>query len=333
MSLGLSVTRVAAAEAVELTYEVSPACPPERVFASQVEQRVGPPVVWSGTADGLRLQVVVATQPEGFAGTLNVNAGGSVSERRFESRSCEEVIAALALIAALVIDPNANTAALPALPVGRPPPSPPPEPPRPGLHVLAPLGAVLYPVPLPAALDTSPAPPAAARYALGAVVGAALGPAPVVLFGGGFGGEIEWQSLALRPSLGVAVRAARSGTTGPSSSVARFTWASLRSTGCVTTQELGWSWAVRPCWGLDFGVLAAADAPVDVPKTDTRVFVATGPVLQLRWSRDAMFFSFSAGLFANLTRPRYYVSEPRAEVHAVPLSTGLAELGLGASIP
>src|SRR5262249_25414050 len=97
---------------------------------------------------------------------------GREATREVVGATCDEVVSAIALIAAVAIDPNASAA--PSLPA-HPPATPAIEPPT-------------LPPPLPPAVRIERPPPPAEprarwRFAFGAELGGALGPAPSFLVG------------------------------------------------------------------------------------------------------------------------------------------------------
>ncbi|MBW2528493.1 MAG: hypothetical protein JRI23_30235, partial [Deltaproteobacteria bacterium] len=122
-------------ERVHLQYERSGPCAGRDAFVAQVAART-PKARWATSPEGVRVfQVTLAADPEEgerwsqAAGTLTIlDTDGSRATRRVEGDSCEEVLAAVALIAALAIDPQADVLGA----VVAPPPTPPMwEPPAP----------------------------------------------------------------------------------------------------------------------------------------------------------------------------------------------------------
>jgi hypothetical protein len=116
----------------------------------------------------LRVRVQIAEKPEksGYSLIIETEAG----QRKLETPTCDEAVAAAATLVALTIDPNALPPAAPAEP---PPPPPPKAPPRP---------ATATPPP-------APAPPARIEPYVAVFGGASLGEVPAIspLAGGAIG--------------------------------------------------------------------------------------------------------------------------------------------------
>src|SRR5690606_32168893 len=124
----------AAARPVSLRYQAPEACPPESVFRAGVDGRTAQ-AAWQDE-DGeevTSLEVEVSIEDDGARGRLVVREPGRApaAPREVRDATCDTVVDALALVAALAIDPKASLA--PTLrPVPPPPvrkPAPPPKPP------------------------------------------------------------------------------------------------------------------------------------------------------------------------------------------------------------
>src|SRR5690606_36383082 len=93
---------------VQLSYEAVTGCPERSRFVRRLSmhtQRLS----LSRDPDALRLGVEVVRHPSGFRGRLEVmRAGQPLGSREFLDADCREVVAALALSAALSIDPDAT---------------------------------------------------------------------------------------------------------------------------------------------------------------------------------------------------------------------------------
>src|SRR5688572_10869341 len=101
-----SVAR-AAPEPIALHYQAVGGCPNPEFFASQVTARTAQ-VRFDDPGAAGSFRVVVHSTGSGYAGVLSViDRNGKESVRRFEAESCDNVVVALALVAALAIDPNA----------------------------------------------------------------------------------------------------------------------------------------------------------------------------------------------------------------------------------
>lgn len=126
-------------QALRVHYTARAGCGSRASFVAELEART-PRVRVVDTEDAVAtVSVELLERPTGIVGELSLReANGMETVRAVAGKSCEEVVPALALIAAVLVDPQAMT---------RPPPTP-------------------APTPAPGAVSTSPAeppPPAAAR--------------------------------------------------------------------------------------------------------------------------------------------------------------------------
>lgn len=318
-------------ELVSLVYGGAAAgCPSEAEFVNEVTARVTRPVRF-GT-DGASVHMVVTLFPSGeqVTGKLEVSrASSEPTHRDFTATSCEEVGSALALVAALALDPNARTDALPvrvasseaaaAAPVAEaPPPAAQPQ---------------KAPAPTPAAPAKPPPPMNDTRYgywvgmAGGGVVGAA--PQPLGLVGLSLGVRGVRDRL-LSPSLQLTPLWGKTGVTGPASSKGEFTWALGRLELCPVSVLLSEPLRLDPCAAVEVGRLTArgVDATV-VPVTAERWWVAPGATLSLHAHLDSWFVRAGASAFFPATRDEFVFRDPNRSVHqASPVVVGLS-LGLG----
>src|SRR3954464_1582613 len=100
---------------VSLHYLGEPGCPSEAEFIAEVTARVRLPMQWSAAGAAVQMVVIVRRAGEHANGTVEVVRRSTEPTRReFTANSCAEVGSALALVAALTLDPNARTEQLPA---------------------------------------------------------------------------------------------------------------------------------------------------------------------------------------------------------------------------
>lgn len=149
LATGISLALVAAGsevkaeeiERIAVTYEAHPLCPNEDAFVGEIAARTSRfrrvPEGGGGRTIRVRLR-----EEEGHAGTrgeLVLAEGDAESVRVVHDESCAVVVSGLALIAALAIDPEAETG--PVGPIAPPPAGPPEAPPPPPVAVLSPPAA------------------------------------------------------------------------------------------------------------------------------------------------------------------------------------------------
>lgn len=119
-------------ERVLLRYEVEPGCPDRRAFVERVRSHTGRVELTEEPAARV-LEVSAAAAEGSFTGELRFgDAGAGGVARRVSGPECEEVVAALVLIAVVAVDPEARLAPLePAEEPAREPAVAPPPPPMP----------------------------------------------------------------------------------------------------------------------------------------------------------------------------------------------------------
>jgi hypothetical protein len=133
--VGVLLARSAGAQSAyeEVAYTAVVGCPTAETFSQQIAART--PMFREHTAEhALRVQIV--SDPDGgVIGRASLVLSGNVVERELRAVRCEEVAEALALVVAILIDPNADTrpfseantppVVAPQPPVAVPPPPPP----------------------------------------------------------------------------------------------------------------------------------------------------------------------------------------------------------------
>lgn len=93
---------------VALTYSAPSSCPTQGRFVTRLRMHTQR-VLFSNAPDALTLRVAIVRSAAGFTGTLEVaQAGRPPGTRSFEAVDCPDVVWALALSAALSIDPEAS---------------------------------------------------------------------------------------------------------------------------------------------------------------------------------------------------------------------------------
>jgi hypothetical protein len=139
--VGVLLARSAGAQPAseEVAYTAVGGCPTAETFSQQIAART--PMFREHAAEhALRVQIV--SDPDGgVIGRASLVLSGNVVERELRALRCEEVVEALALVVAILIDPNADTrpiseastppAVAPQPPVAAPPPPPTAENPPP----------------------------------------------------------------------------------------------------------------------------------------------------------------------------------------------------------
>lgn len=93
--------------AASLDYTAAEGCPEESEFRRQVVELAPAVRFGAASAEGLHLRVSLSRQGAEYLGVLEAGRRGSTPARSVRGDSCGEVVGALALAAALLIDPDA----------------------------------------------------------------------------------------------------------------------------------------------------------------------------------------------------------------------------------
>ena len=120
-------------EPIRIVFHAPAGCPDEAAFTGQITARTQRARLAAAGEVARTFSVTISPARGARArGKLVIDDPRGPSASRAVSGTCEEVVSALGLVAALAIDPRASTAPKPlsAQPPPAPPPSPPP-PPRP----------------------------------------------------------------------------------------------------------------------------------------------------------------------------------------------------------
>jgi hypothetical protein len=323
-----------AASQVSLHYLGDPGCPEETEFVYEVTARVRRTVQWSKAGAAVQMVVIIRQVGDHASGTLEVVQRGTEPTRReFTAASCAEVGSALALVAALALDPNARTEQLPvhalsAAPSTEPSPAPllpPPSQPLP------------LPSPPPAPSPAPPAPPVPPpsprdRYLvwLGPTAMAAAGYAaePLVAVGLSLGARSVRPGFS--PGFQLTPLWGKTGTTGPDASGGTFAWAMGRLEGCPLRVALAPPLSFEPCVAAELGAVSAGGASQGiVPVIVDRWWLAAGATWSLHLGLGSWFVRLGGSAMFPLTRDEFVFHDPDRSIHqASPVVVG-GTLGLG----
>jgi len=133
VALGEGTLRAEPKVGVALDYQAHAGCPPSEELVQEIMARTPRAKPAEPGEDALALRVRIVEVPGGSHGELVIGraSDGSAARRELSAADCRQVVSALALMTALVIDPDAATTPEPppARPAPPPPkPAPPPSP-------------------------------------------------------------------------------------------------------------------------------------------------------------------------------------------------------------
>lgn len=287
--------------------------------------------------------------PSRFHGRLIITEGTASRERTIQGKTCPEVSRALALVAALAIDPLAETNPVEPLPLPPDPSKPgelktqpalqvgpapridtPPEPPRPG--ALPPVwDSDLWALPLPPWVVAGPPAPWRTIWGVGASFVLDVGPAPSPLIGGGLTVELtrsrsfDW---SIRAGLSAAVTADAPRVRGHASSY-RFVEGELAV--CAPAFRVEPWLRLAPCGNLDLGGVWSS-----VEQTSNASAEAVGPWFAAGIAgrldlipADSVQLGLEVGPSFPLVHPRF-VDEQGAAFYEPPAASFAGRLSLAA---
>jgi hypothetical protein len=240
-------------------------------------------------------------------GELTVRkVNGELLTREVPGRTCQEVVSAMALIAALMVDPLALTS---EAPVARPAPSSPAPP--------------SVPVPKPRS-------PAERAWVFGVEprLTARTAVAPDLAWGEALGLLVIWQGSSLRPSLQLSVHRARA-STSQSFGSADLTWTAGQLTLCPWGVQPGPRWDLRACALLQIGRLLGTGYATPDPAEAAIFWSSVGGQLEARVELlGPLWLGLEAALLRPFSRESFYLA-PSQSLHRVPTWGSSFGAGLG----
>jgi len=297
-------------EPIGWAYHAPPECPSAAGFQSEFRSRTTRADLVDTSDTPRSFNVALTNEANGTVGRIEIRQpGGSVATREVTGRTCQGVASALALIAALAVDPNAAASPAPRLPIEATPAETPP----------------------PAFEPTSPW-AIAVGIDGGAVVGLFPKPAPRVSL---FGEARARRASLFAPSVRLSASGAVGSSVGELPGSATFRWLAASLDACPLRLRLVESLHAMPCVFVEGGILSGRGADVTAPAVESRRWVALGMTARLQWQIAASFFLEAQGrLEAPLARDTFVFEAPeRVVVHVVPPVLGGADIGIGVRWP
>lgn len=310
--------RADAADEVPLLvrYRAPATCPGSDAFLSEVTARTPRARAAHAGEAATSVRIAIRDVPGGNAGTLELTAPGTApSLREVSASDCGQVVAALALMTALAIDPNA---ALGVVQHEQPQPAAPK--PQPALRI---------------ALPETPSTRDAVQwsFSLGVQLTVAGGLAPDLLLlprpfvqlaredGSGWG-----QALRVSATHAYARIESTDGNGSLSLWLARLELCPLR---VFPIRSL----ALSACVPVDAGRLSANGRAVTPSKQVARPWLSLGTAGRVEWEVFEMWVLEAAGeLSVPVVRDRFYVGTGTT-LHRAPAVAGAGSLGIGVRFP
>ena len=332
-------------EPVALVFDAPRACPTRSDFMEEIGWRTRR-VVWGelGGRAGRTLFVSVRATDSGFSGRLDLRrADGQTMSRQFEDSACSEVVSALALVAALAIDPRASQSPL----AGPPGPAPGVESPSPGPAVTpgpdvpsakpAERTSQALEASRAASPEAAPGSPEARSGHWHAIADVSvsslwgLAPEPMIAVIPSIAAQRRtgrWLSLILR----VSPTLAETGFLSPATDRSVFRYFALRAEICGHG-HLGWQFELGPCVVGDAGLLAVSgNDQVPTAYHPVRPWSAFGLAADLAWG-SALMVRTEIGWVLPVIRDDFVFEPDNELLHRTPWAVGSAAVSLGWRFP
>lgn len=267
-------------------------------------------------SEAISFRVAIEGGATSTSGQLDVREpGGATQQRSVSSRTCGEVAKALALVAALILDPDARTSDAETPPFPESPPVPPAPPP-------------LAPARPPPRSAPSPAPPAATlaphawRIAAGGELGAIGGIGPdLAPMGGAFIDVGLRTRRLLAPAFRLTVDLAATGNDLRSGSQS-YWWLAWTLRGCPIHVVLPARFRLGPCVGLQIGVHHGVTSDVANPTSHSDLWLAPLAEGTLEWAATPKItVELRGGGLVPLRRTRFFLA-PNTTLYEVPPVAG-----------
>jgi hypothetical protein len=305
-------------EPIRAELAAAPSCAEASSFVGQVLARTRRAREAQPNEPARTFTITIAEEGESLRGTLRVvTATREVLERKVEAKTCGEVVEALALVAALIVDPEALTTPL--------------EPPKPE----APRTTAATPSPWVPPIVPPPGEPAEpATVSAGLALEAASAIAPTLIPVERLWGEVGWHGAGiLHPSFGLALARASTQVTR-NSLTADILWVTGRVTACPLELVHAQRVSLRPCALFDVGMIRGKGANREdvssAARAETTPWVAPGVNLGLYLVPvSPLVLRLEAGGMVQIVKTRF-IYDVRQEVYSIPLFGYYLGLGAGA---
>lgn len=339
LSVGLAFSATSAGsladetpELVSLTYESPPECPDREDFLGRVRTRTDKFTLATTPSAAARVFEITVTDGDPSVGTLHIMGGESLqTERSVEGGDCDEVVTALALFAALAVDPGAGLPEEPAQTPKTAEPTPPaqsPAQPQPRAQPRAQPDRQDGHEPEHEEVNGNEPDPVRDRgttsaLSVGITGQVVWGATPEPLLGPGLSVALErndwWFRLGLEQGWAAP--------TYPEGARLAFSRSVLRAGVCPLVLSSS-SWQAAPCLHAVGGVLRAESSEIPRATKATRPVASVGAAAVLRWTGfEPWVVEISPGADLALVRDEFEF-QPSIVVYEPPIVSGFFELGL-----
>jgi hypothetical protein len=295
---------------LRIAFEAPTDCSSKDAFYAGVRARTERVRLANADESATELQVRLSESGTGVHGELRMLGENGVTDtRNVDGGSCDEIVEALSLTAALALDPAARVT---------PTPAPSAEPPKPKPPERAP----------PATPPPSPREPSSVGFELGANVMVSEVVSPFTNVGGELSARLRFRGEGLaEPSIGVAfVRLQNDFFGEPKRASIRYT--ALALTACPARWSMGDTVRLEPCALFLAGWLGAAGKGNTYNSSVIRTLYGPGGSLTLAVPFDALSVELSGAFMLPLVRRRFVVGVSSSSLGETPSILPIGGLGV-----
>jgi len=323
-------------QAFRVTFSSAAGCGSESAFEDEVLKRTDRLRLAGENEAALALIVELAPSPQGIQGRLTLReTDGHVSVRDVPGGDCDEVLSAMALIAALTVDPLARPdREVPIASRRQPRAAEPPKPPQPRREPprrVKPPRVPPSPAPEPEPEEPDPDASSVERgFGVGQRVTVQTAVMPGATVGLAAHVELAFAEPALfSPRLRLTGIFSQSGSIEAAGGRAEFDWITARLQACPVRLGLGRSWNIRPCAYFDVGRLRGQGFDIEPSREKQVLWTAAGAEIsaEVRLA-GPLTLGAEVGILLPFRRDRFFF-EPDTDLHELPAAGFSAGLGLG----
>ncbi|HTN85925.1 MAG TPA: hypothetical protein VL242_19630 [Sorangium sp.] len=295
---------------IRIDFDAPPGCSTADVLYEGIRARTDRVRLAEQGEDGWEVRVRLTRVGPKVHGELRViHERGETDTRTVDGSSCDVVVQALSLTAALAVDEVVEETAAAPPPVPPPPVAPPPKPPP--------------------SKPIAPDAVAPFRLELGAEVLLTQVVTPYVSLGGALVARMTQRTgSALSPSFGLALIHARNDLL-QGADRASVQWTAATLSGCPLRWEIAGTFSAAPCVTATGGWLAATGEGIASPQSAVRSWWSIGAAVRAAVSLGgSTAIEIGAGADAPLVRRSFTIASPAETVGETPVISPRASVGI-----
>ncbi|MDF2694321.1 MAG: Autotransporter [Labilithrix sp.] len=301
-----------------LAYAAPGGCPDRAAFLSALHARTKRARLAADGETAIDLSIAIETGPESVIGHLEVREpGGSHQRRSLSNDRCIDVVEGLALVVALLLDPDAGLGDLPALSPVQPEAGPP-------APVAASTTTTTGRSAPPEQRERSTPPPRPFALAVGGELGAMGGVAPVLAPVAGAFVDLDTAPgrSGMAPSFRLGLDFAAASSDAPAGRQS-YGWLGATARGCPVRVMLAPSLSAAPCAAFAIGAHHATTSGVPSPTASTTPWIAAVAGANLQWAvTPALVVELQGGAVFPILRRRFFLADPDTTIFEVPVASG-----------